>query len=90
MSLPQAMRALERGEIARPADGDLTGMVLDAELPPSRPPPPRRSRVLDEIHAEAVANAEIVRREMAHTIAAKRGISVQAALDWIKENENAG
>jgi hypothetical protein len=88
MSLPAALNALQRGEITRPADGDLNGMVIDAELPPSRPPPSHRSAVLDEIHAEAMTNTEIVRREMAQTIAAKRGISVQAAEQWIRENEN--
>jgi hypothetical protein len=90
MSLPQAMRALERGEIARPVDdGELGGLVMNVELP-SMPAPaePRRSPVLDEIHAEAVANAEIVRREMAYAIATKRGITIQAALQWVAENEN--
>jgi hypothetical protein len=40
MNLVQAMNALQRGEIARPTDdGDLAGMVVDAELLPLKPAP---------------------------------------------------
>ena len=38
MSLPQAMRALERGEIERPSDSYLGGIAESDELPLKRPP----------------------------------------------------
>src|SRR6516164_8665783 len=84
MSLPAAMNALQRGEIARPADGDLNGMVIDAELPPKPAPAPTPDWRDDPIFVEARQQAAINHAEMRMRIAAKRGISVEAAQAWME------
>jgi hypothetical protein len=96
MNLVQALNARDRGEIVQPTGGDGLGsmVAMDAELPPSRPPPPRRSTVLDEIHAEAVANAEMVRVEKWHTPSRPSGRAVssvdeQGSREHVWENNRA-
>jgi hypothetical protein len=84
MTLPAAMNALQRGEIARPADGDLNGMVIDAELPPKPAPAPTPDWRDDPIFVEARQQAAINHAEMRMRIAAKRGISVEAAQAWME------
>jgi hypothetical protein len=84
MNLVQAMRALERGEIARPADGDLNGMVLDVELPFKPAPAPAPDWRDDPVFVEARQRAAVNHVEMRHRIAAKKGISIEAAQVWME------
>jgi hypothetical protein len=87
MNLPQAMNALKRGEIARPPDGDLPGMVIDAELPLKPAAPDWRN---EDWVVEARQRAAVNHIEMRHRIAARKGISIEAAEQWMMEAQNAG
>jgi hypothetical protein len=89
MNLVQAMNALERGEIARPADGDLNGMMADAELPLKPAPPPAPDWRNEDWVVEARQRAAVNHVEMRHRIAAKKGISIEAAEQWMTEQNNA-
>jgi hypothetical protein len=65
MSLPQAMNALSRGEIARPSDNEL-GTMLDEPLTvmPVRRPAPPAPDPLGELKAEWTRQDQIDRQEM--------------------------
>jgi hypothetical protein len=89
MNLPQAMRALQAGTIPRPADGDLNGMVIDAELPPKPAPAPASDWRDDPTFVEARQRAAVNHAEMQHRIAARKGISLEAAEQWMMEQNNA-
>jgi len=71
MSLPAAMNALARGEVARPAD-DVMGLD-SAPLParPIRPAPPQRLSYQGELDAQAEAD-RLDRAMMRDTLARKR------------------
>jgi hypothetical protein len=88
MTLPAYMNALKRGEIARPADGDLAGMVVDMELPPKPVDRPvdKWKTELEKIKAEIAVESAIDHAELRHRIAAKKGISIEAAQEWMERN----
>jgi hypothetical protein len=84
------MNMLARGEIVAPTDdGDLAGMVIDAELPPEPVPALAPDWRNDPVFVEARQRAAENHVEMRHRIAAKRGISLDAAEQWMTENNNA-
>jgi hypothetical protein len=90
MNLVQALNAVRRREIEQPRDDDgLAGMALDAELPPKPAPAPEPDWRNDPIFVEARQRAAVNHVEMRHRIAAKRGISIEAAEQWMTENSNA-
>jgi hypothetical protein len=87
MSLPAAMNALRRGEIERPRDdSSLGGMAVDAELPPAPAPTPEPDWRDDPVFVEARQRAAENHVEMRHRIAARRGISLEAAEQWMNSN----
>jgi hypothetical protein len=92
MSLPAAMNALKRGEIVAPTGDDGLGgmMMVDAELPQAPAPAERDWSDLDRATAEVRAQSAVDRAEMAHRIAAKKGISIEAAQAWMEENSRVG
>jgi len=65
MSLPEAMIALERGEIARPPDSGALGTLTwpDEGLPPRPAPAPKRLAYQDELDAQK-AQDDLDRAEM--------------------------
>jgi hypothetical protein len=93
MSLPAAMNALKRGEIVEPTGGDgLGGMFVDAELPvkPAERPVDwsKWDRELAKAKAEIAVEAAVDHAELRHRIAAKKGISIEAAEQFMMEKNN--
>jgi hypothetical protein len=70
MSLPQAMRALQRGEIPRPPDHQL--LVAAHDLPPMPTPAPKPDPLGDILFEQAVSDAADW-KEMRNVLEAKRG-----------------
>jgi hypothetical protein len=84
MNLVQAMNALQRGEIERPPDGDLNGMVVDTELPLLPAPAPEPDWRDDPIYVEAKERAEIDHVEMRRRIAERKGWSLEQTQEWME------
>jgi len=87
MNLVQALRARDRGEIVEPTGGDgLGSMVVDAELPLKPAPAPEPDWRNEDWVVEARQRAAVNHVEMRHRVAAKKGISLEAAEEWMAQN----
>jgi hypothetical protein len=85
LSLPAALNRRARGEISvEPAGSDegLSSLMVNAAPLPPAPKPDWRD---DPIFVEQRAQNAIDRAEMKHRIAAKRGISLEAAEQWMEQ-----
>src|SRR5262249_27343715 len=85
MSLPEAMNALERGEIPRPPDG-FAELADQSELPPKPTPAPPRYPEQDFID-EARQQAKTDREEMRVCVARKRAEADAARARRLDEAE---
>jgi hypothetical protein len=91
MTLPAYMNALKAGLIARPADGDLNGMVIDAELPLKPPPAPKPPPTAD-IDRKGLAERLATRRralEATFNPDQRKWARLSAYEEYLLENGNA-